>query len=188
IFFLFSLSALFFCSFIPQKDKRYCDYFMHEVAASLYKEQGFKLLSLKIYYSWKHLDHINLSFSVYRNLSKKDARILMIDTVNYILDQVNNDPLLIEKNLLQSGHFCMKQLTLTITADNVFGNTIDSVNVRTMTLDGGIITYETFPWSAFLPAGVEKYRESYRDALLLVETPTPSGVSEEIEMERKNAL
>ena len=187
--FLSSLSLLVFSSFVPYKDKHYVDYFLHRYAADLYHQKQFNLDYLRVYYGWKTIDRIYFEFSCFRSLSLKDARALLIETANGIVEKINKDPLLNEKDMLLGGHFCIKQLNLEITAENIFARTTDdSGGIKVVSLEDGVITYETFNSSVFIPKDRKIFREEYRDAELLVLREKGKGIGFEIEDQLDKAL
>ncbi|MDB6081989.1 MAG: hypothetical protein JWO53_1261, partial [Chlamydiia bacterium] len=167
--FLLSLSSVVLCSFVPYKDKQYIDHFLHVYSADLFRQKQFNLVSLSVSYGWSDISHIEMTFSCYRTLTQKDARKLLIETIDGILKKINNDPLLIERKLLSKGHFCVNQLKLEIKAENIFAQCCDADSVMKETiLEDGEITYKTYRSSPYMSTGKKVFKESYRDAVLLV--------------------
>src|SRR6185295_17911809 len=127
-----TLSSLIFCSYIPQKDKHYFDYFLHREAADLFHEKQFCLDKARAIYGYHAIDRVYLEFTCFRSLTVKTARALLIDTLNEILTKINNDPLLIEKGMLPGGHLCAKNIHLKIKSQNLFAEICDnSAGVKT---------------------------------------------------------
>ena len=189
ILFLTSLSLFVLCSFVPYKDKHYVDYFLHLYSAELFREKQFNLISVRTFYGWQSIDRIYIKFSCFRSLSLKEARALLIETADNLMQKINNDPILIEKHLLLGGHFCAKQLHLTIEAGNVFTETMDnSTSIKTVSLSDGVITYETFKTSVFLRGGRKIIREAYRDAVLLTSREAGRGIGFDIETQLEKNL
>jgi len=188
LFFL-TLSSFAFCSYVSQKDEHYFNYFLHREAAQLFHTKQFSLTKAKAVYGCDTIDKVYLSFSCFRMLGVKEARRLLLETVNEILDAINNDPLLIEKRMLRGGHFCVKDLYIEITSENIFSKDCDnSTAMKHTCMKNAEITYTSYDSSPFYSYGVKEYKEPYSEAVLLNERDKGNIASVEIVASLKNKL
>ena len=179
-----AISLLFsvVCGFIPlppssvsTRDKKYVDYFLRLYSADIFSKKNFILTDLKTEYEGHSISKIEVSFSVYRDLSLDVARILLVEMVEDLLQRVNNDPGLKEKRLIQEP-IVPKQLKFQIQAGNMLTENIDLQSVRLATLDKDVVTYETFPDRFWGVTPVTYQQESYYYSCMLTSRPYPFAV------------
>jgi hypothetical protein len=181
LFIFVTLSSFALCSYIPQKDKHYFDYFLHREGAKFFQTKQFNLEKVSAIYGYSDIDRVYVTFSCFRMLGVKEARQLLIEVANEIVDAINHDPFLIEKKMLKGGHFCLKDLHLEIKSENIFCKSCDNgAAILTTSLDDLTITYTTYQSSPYYTYGQKKFSEKYEDAVLLVEKERGSNSSLEI--------
>ena len=156
---------------IRPEDRRYADYFLRMHAAELFRTQSFILNKSWSYVSTRRLEKIEMRFSCYKVLSLNQARKLIISIATELIDKINADSVMKEKHLITEP-FTFDRLKLEIRTDNILSENADVASVRVILLDGGELTYETYPLSTLYSGGPTKtYKETYEYALMLLDDP-----------------
>jgi hypothetical protein len=165
-------SASLLSGYAAPQDRQYVDYFLRLQAADLFRQKSFLLNWSCAYVNQNRLLGVDLCFSCYRSLSINQARKLLVGVAQEIVDKINNDPSIRERNLLPEP-FTLNQLYLKIETDNVFSQQADMETVQTMCLDRGNITYYSYPASTLFYGRVTKSEETLEQAQMLLGEKVP---------------
>ncbi len=167
-------SASFLGGYAAPQDRQYVDYFLRLQAAELFRSKSFLLNWSCAYVNQNRLLGVDLYFSCYRTLSINQARKMLVGVAEQIVDKINNDPALHERNLLPEP-FSLNHVYLKIDTDNVFSAQADMETVQSMCLESGKITYYSYPASTLFYGRVTKFEETLEQARMLLGENVPFG-------------
>jgi hypothetical protein len=160
-------SASFLGGYAAPQDRQYVDYFLRLQAADLFRKKSFLLNWSCASVNCNRLLGVDLCFSCYKTLSINQARKLLVEVAEEIVDKINNDPSLHERGMLPEP-FTLNQIYLKIETDNVFSAQADMETVQVMYLDRGHITYYSYPASTLFYGRVTKFEESLEQARMIL--------------------
>jgi len=163
----FFFSASFLGGYAAPQDRQYVDYFLRLQAADLFRKKSFLLNWSCAYVNSNRLLGVDLSFSCYRALSLNQARKLLVEVAEEIVEKINSDPSLHERNLLPEP-FTLNQIYLKIETDNIFSYQADMETIQSMYLDCGNITYNSYPASTLFYGCTTKYKETLEQARMFL--------------------
>jgi hypothetical protein len=166
------LSASFLGGYAAPQDRQYVDYFLRLQAADLFREKSFLLNWSCAYVNQNRLLGVDLCFSCYRAVSIRQARKLLVEVAERIVDKINKDPSLRERNLLPEP-FTLNQVYLKIETDNVFSAQVDMETIQSMCLDRGNISYRSYPASTLFYGRDTKFEETLEQARMLLGEEVP---------------
>ena len=171
LLFPFLIGASFLCGYAAPQDRQYVDYFLRLQAADLFRKRSFLLNWSCAYVNQNRIQGVDLCFSCSRTLSLKQARKLLVVVAEELVKNINSDSSIRERKLLPEP-FTLNQLYIKIDTDNVFSAQADVENVRTMCLDRGNISYETYPASTLFYGRTTSFQETLEFARMLVGEPS----------------
>ena len=157
--------------YVSPEDRKYVDYFLRLQAADLFRTRQFLLNSSWSYISRKQIERIDLSFTYFRSLTWDQARQLIVSVAMELVEKINSDSTMKAKHLLPEP-FTLDQLALEIRTDNICSADADIVTIQRMCLNHGQLTYYSYPASALFYGRTTTYKESFQQALMLLDLPT----------------
>lgn len=161
----------FLGGYVSPQDRKYVDYFLRLQAADLFRTKAFLLKSSSAYVSRKMLERVDLRFSYFRALTWDQARNLIVSVALDLVNKINSDSMMKAKNILPEP-FTVDQLYLEIRTDNFCAAGAESVSIERVILNNGQLTYHTYPASILFYGRTRTYKESFQQALMLLDLPT----------------
>lgn len=165
------IGASLFCGYVAPQDRQYVDYFLRLHAAELFRQRAFVLQGCQAYVSQRQLERVDMRFLCYKAISVDQARRLLVTLVQDLVNRINSDSVLKEKQLVIQP-FRSDQVHFELRTDNIFSREADVATVQRIILEGNTITYRTYKAATLFSGPSETFQETYQYALMLLDEPT----------------